>query len=78
MREERREANALVVITAFGVVIGLLAGLFVGANVSPDVHKILWLAASLVLLMSVVTGILVYRRPSALPEEAAEPVSIDS
>jgi ABC-type uncharacterized transport system permease subunit len=75
--EERRGVNALVVIMAAGVVIGLLAGLFAGASVSPELHRILLLTAPIVLLTSVVTGILIYRRPSAETMETAGPDSSD-
>lgn len=75
LKEEKREVNALVVITAVGVVIGALAGLFVGAGVGPELHRILLLGASIVLFSSVTVGILVYKRPTVRLDELAEPVT---
>lgn len=73
MNEERRESNALVVITAVGVVMGLFAGLLVGAWTAPELHRILALTASIVLFSSVTTGILIYRRYDGGQADVAEP-----
>lgn len=75
MNEEKREVNAFVVITAVGVVIGALAGLFVGAGVGPELHRILLLGASIVLFSSVTVGILIYKRPAVRLDDLAEPVA---